>query len=261
MGDYLQPLPSKVSGNEVMGIRTLVVAHSSEVAQNVSDVICTNPDFELLANCRDGLEALRWLEESNPDLLLLDMELPGMNGFELLDAMGPGAPDFILLSNSPEHALRAFDMEAIDMVRKPISRERLNHALLRARNHVRKIALEAYTERSTRSNRLLVRSNGKLVFLDPREVHWIAANDNYVVFHTTGERYVVRMTMNALQRSLDSRQFVRIHRSTIVNIEYVRELRGLAHGDYAVVLRDGSELTLTRCYRHLVSKMVPEWSL
>jgi two-component system LytT family response regulator len=244
-----------------MGIRTLVVAHSGEVAQNVSDVICTHPEFEVLANCRDGLEALRWMEESNPDLLLLDVELPGMDGFELLDSIGPGAPDFILLSNSSQHALRAFDMQAIDLVRKPISRKRLDDALLRAKHHVRKASLNRYTPSASRSNRILVRSNGRLVFLDPHDVRWIGANDNYVVFHVAEERYVVRMTMNALQRSLDPVLFARIHRSTIVNIEFVRELRGLAHGDYAVVLRDGTELTLTRSYRHLVSQLVPDWRI
>jgi two-component system, LytTR family, response regulator len=244
-----------------MGIRTLVIAHSGEVARHVSDVICTHPEFEILANCRDGKEALRWMAESNPDLLLLDMELPGMDGFELLDMMGPAATNFILLSNSSEHAIRAFDMRAIDLVRKPISRERLHSALLRAKDQVRKSSVENYTRSPQRSNRILVRSTGRLVFLDPHDVRWISASDNYVVFHTAEERHVVRMTMNAVQRSLDPHHFVRIHRSTIVNIENVRELRGLAHGDYAVVLRDGTELTLTRSYRHLVGRLVPDWPL
>jgi two-component system LytT family response regulator len=240
-----------------MNIRTLVVANSGEVTQNISEVMCTHPEFEVLANCRDGFEALQWMEETSPDLMLLDVELPGMSGFDLLEAMGPAAPDVILLSNSSEHALRAFDMEALDLVRKPISRDRLNSALQRAKTHVRKTSIDTYTTPTERSNRLLVRSGGKLVFLDPKEVQWISANDNYVIFHAGRDRYVVRMTMSALQKSLDPRQFVRIHRSAIVNIEFVRELRGLAHGDYSVILLDGTELTMTRSYRHLVSELVP----
>jgi two-component system, LytTR family, response regulator len=239
-----------------MGIRTLVVANSGEVTQNISDVIGLYPDFELLANCRDGFEALQWMEETTPDLLLLDVELPGMNGFELLDAVGPGAPDVIFLADSSEHAVRAFDRDAIDLIRKPISRERLQSALMRARRHMGNPAVRTENH-DPRTNRLLVRSSGKLVFLDAKDVSWIEASDNYVIFHTQTENHIVRMTMSALQNSLDPNIFVRIHRSTILNIEYVRELRAIAHGDYAIVLRDGTELTMTRSYRSLLSKLVP----
>lgn len=241
-----------------MGIRTLVVADSGEVSRNISDVICTHPDFELLANCRNGFEALQWMEESNPDLLFLDLELPGMDGFELLDSLGSDAPEVIFLTNSSEHAVRAFDHDAVDLLGKPVSKERLHSALMRARQHVRRPAVEAPL-RHTQPNRMLVRSGGKLIFLDPHDVQWIQANDNYVVFQCGRDRYTVRMTMNVLERNLDHRIFARIHRSTIVNLEYVRELRGLAHGDYAVVLRDGTELTLTRNYRHAVSSLAPGW--
>src|SRR5262249_51591948 len=165
---------------------------------------------------------LQWMEETNPDLLLLDLEIPGMNGFDLLDALGSGAPEVIFLTNSSEHAVRAFDRDAIDLLGKPISRERLHTALLRAKQHARKPALEAVSQRS-QPNRILVRSSGRLVFLNPHDIQWMEANDNYVVFHSGPDRYTVRMTMNALERSLDARTFARIHRSTIVNLEYVRE--------------------------------------
>jgi two-component system LytT family response regulator len=198
------------------------------------------------------------MEDNSPDLMLLDVELPGMDGFQLLDAMGPGAPDVILLSNKSEHAVRAFDLEAIDLLRKPISPERLSSALTRAKQYVGRTPLPV-SPASSQTNRLLIRTSGKLVFVDPREVQWIEASDNYVVFHTVTERYTVRMTMNKLERSLDETRFIRIHRSTIINVEYVRELRGLAHGDYSVVLRNGTELTMTRSYRHFVTKLMPEW--
>jgi len=149
-----------------MGIRTLVVANSGDVTQNLSDAVATHADFEVLAQSRDAFDAQR-------------------------------------------------------------------------------------------SNRLLVRSSGKLVFLDIHEVIWIEASDNYVVFHTRTENHVVRMTISKLQNSLDPNVFVRIHRSTILNIEYVRELRAIAHGDYAVVLRDGTELIMTRSYRSLLDKLMP----
>ena len=241
-----------------MSIRTLVVANSGEVSQDIASVICTHPEFEVLANCRDGFEALQAMEDSSPDLMVLDVELPGMDGFQLLDAMGPGAPDVILLSNKSEHAVRAFDMEAIDLVRKPISPERLNSALARAKQYVGRTSVSAGPS-FTQPNRLLIRTGGKLVFIDPREVQWIEASDNYVVFHTNTERYIVRMTMNKLERSLDQNRFIRIHRSTIINVEFVRELRGLAHGDYSVILRNGTELTMTRSYRHFVTRLMPEW--
>jgi two-component system LytT family response regulator len=230
------------------------------VSQPIADAICARPDFELLANCRDSFEALQWMEDTNPDLLLLDLELPGMNGFELMGTLGAGAPEVIFLSDSPQHALRAFEMEAIDLVRKPVTQERLHHALTRAKQYIRKPAVEAGLPQSG-MDRLLVRSSGRLIFMEQFDVTWIEANDNYVVFHAERERHTVRMTMNKLEAILRPDIFVRIHRSTIVNIEHVRELRPLAHGDYSVVLRDGTELTLTRSYRRRVHEVVPAWPL
>ncbi len=243
-----------------MGIRTLVVTNSSDVTAPIADVMSTLPDFELLASCNDSFEALQWMEETNPDLLLLDVELPGMDGFALMDTLGPGAPDVIFLSDSPSHALRAFEMEAIDLVRKPVTHERLQHAFSRAKQYIRRPAVEARIQRPG-AERLLLRCGGRVIFLEPHDVECIEANDNYVVFHTAHEHYTVRMTMSKLERLLRPEVFVRIHRSTIVNIEHVRELRPLAHGDYSVFLRGGAELTLTRSYRRHVHELVPAWPL
>jgi two-component system, LytTR family, response regulator len=243
-----------------MSIRTLVVANSGEVTQPIADVIGAHPEFELLANCHNSFEALQWMEDTNPDLMLLDVELPGMNGFELMDTLGAGAPDVIFLSNSPLDALRAFEMEAIDLLRKPLTYERLHQAFSRAQQYIRKPAVEAHIQQSG-IDRLLLRCSGRLIFIEPQDVQWIEANDNYVVFHTANERYTVRMTMNKLQSMLRPNLFVRIHRSTIVNIEHVRELCPLAHGDYSVLLRNGAELTLTRSYRRHVHESVPGWPL
>jgi len=243
-----------------MSIRTLVVASSGEVTQPINEVLCTLPDFELLGNCRNGLEAQRWMAGTSPDLLLLDMELPGLNGFEWVDTLGIDAPNLILLSNSPQHALQAFEMEAIDLLSKPPKHERLRQALARAIQHIRKPALEADLQRSE-MDRLLLRSGGRLVFVEPQDVQWIEANDNYVVFHTMTGHHTVRMTMNKIESILRMDLFVRIHRSTIVNIEHVRELRPLAHGDYSVFLTNGVELTLTRNYRRRVHELVPAWKI
>lgn len=243
-----------------MSIRTLVVANSCDVTQPIADVIGSLPDFELLANCNDSFEALQLMEESNPDLLLLDVELPGMDGFELMNALGAGAPDVIFLSNSPSHALRAFELEAIDLIRKPVTHERLHHAFSRAKQYIRRPAVEAHLQQPG-MDRLLLRSGGRVIFLDPHDVAWIEANDNYVVFHTSTERHTVRMTMNKLEKMLRSDLFIRIHRSTIVNVEHVRELRPLAHGDYSIFLGNGVELTLTRSYRRRVHELVPAWPL
>jgi len=243
-----------------MSIRTLVVANFCDVTQPIFDVIGSLPDFELLANCNDSFEALQWMEESNPDLLLLDVELPGMDGFELLHTLGPGAPDVIFLTDSPAHALRAFEMEAIDLIPKPVTHERLHHAFSRAKQYMRRPAVESHVQLPG-MDRLLLRSGGRVIFLQPQDVEWIEASDNYVVFHTATERHTVRMTMNKLEQMLRPDLFVRIHRSTIVNVEHVRELRPLAHGDYSVFLRDGVEFTLTRSYRRRVHELVPAWPL
>ena len=243
-----------------MSIRTLVVANSFEVTQPIADVIGSLPDFELLANCNDSFEALQWMEEGTPDLLLLDVELPGMDGFELIDTLGPGAPDVIFFSNSTSHALRAFEMEAIDLIRKPVTHERLQHAFSRAKQYIRRPEVESHIQKPG-MDRLLLRCGGRVIFLEPQDVQWIEANDNYVVFHTVSERHTVRMTMSKLEQMLRSDLFIRIHRSLIVNIEHVRELRPLAHGDYSVFLRSGVELTLTRSYRRRVHELVPTWPL
>jgi two-component system LytT family response regulator len=218
----------------------------------IADVICAHPEFELLANCRDSFEALQWVEESDPDLLLLDVELPGMNGFELLDTLGSEAPNVIFLSNSPLDALRR--------VREGSHRSRLHHAFSRVKPYIRRAAVEAHIQRPG-MDRLLLRCHGRVFFLEPREVQWIEANDNYVVFHTNNERHSVRMIMGKLESMFRCEIFVRIHRSTIVNIEHVRELHPLAHGDYSVFLPNGVELTLTRSYRRHVHESVRDWLL
>jgi two-component system LytT family response regulator len=154
----------------------------------------------------------------------------------------------------------AFEREAIDLVRKPLTHERLHHAFSCVKQYIRRAAVEAHIQRPG-MDRLLLRCHGRVIFLEPREVEWIEANDNYVVFHTNNERHSVRMTMGKLESTLRCEIFVRIHRSTIVNIEHVRELHPLAHGDYSVFLRNGVELTLTRSYRRHVHESVRDWPL
>jgi two-component system, LytTR family, response regulator len=217
-----------------------------------------------IATIADTITTLRNLE---PDLLLLDTDLPDGNSLELLSSLPTGdTPQVILVATTDHHAVRAFELCALDYLVKPIGENRLRASLTRARQRARSnegriprrgIGLrEACDHALTNLDRVVVKTKGKLQFIDYDEIYWIEAAANYVRIHTETESYLVRTTIGAVERGIDSQRFLRIHRSIIVNFRHVRELEPCNSNEYIVTLTNGKSLSLSRSHRSQVDQLL-----
>jgi two-component system, LytTR family, response regulator len=242
-------------------IRVLIVDDEPPARSKLRRFLAGEPEVEVVGEAESGADAVAAIEALRPDLVFLDVQMPGLDGFGVLaELAGEALPGVVFVTAFDEYALRAFEVNAVDYVLKPFDAERFRSALARAKERLRQ-AGAAELDRRLRAvlaqvrpppeylERLLVRSGERAFFLELSEVSWIAAEQNYVRLHAAGTSHLVRGTLAALEERLDPRRFLRIHRSTIVNAAHVRELRPWSHGDYRVVLRDGTELTLSRRYR------------
>ena len=245
-------------------IRVLVVDDEQPARTRILDLLEKQPDVGLAGVGRDGAEAVRLIRQHAPDLLFLDIQMPGMNGFEVLKQISPEAAPFTIFITGYDHyAIPAFEASALDYLLKPFSDERFEAALERARKYIRNRAAEelgrrfaslldhrmARPEPAPYLERLLIKSSGRVVFLDVGDIDWIEAAGVYVNLHAGNKEYLYRATVGQLQGRLDPRKFVRVHRSTMVNTSRIVELQPRTHGDYAVILKTGTELSLSRGYR------------
>lgn len=242
-------------------IRVLIADDEPLARERLRALLAPEPDIELLAQVRDGKEAVAAIHHQAPDLVFLDVQMPQMDGFDVIEAVGADKmPPVILVTAYDQHALRAFEVRALDYLLKPFDRERFTEALQRARKQIernetgdlgqRLLALMKDLRRAPpRAERLVVKSGGRLFFLRADEIDWIEAAGNYVRVHVGSESHLLRETMQAIQARLDPEKFFRIHRCRIVNMERVQELQPWYNGEYAVLLQTGTRLTLSRGYR------------
>ena len=252
-------------------IRTMVVDDEALGRRKILRLLAEDADIELVGELAGGEEAVQAICERRPDLLFLDIHMPDMDGFELLRHAAPvHTPTVIFVTAYDQHAVRAFEVHALDYLLKPFDRERFRDALERAKQHVR---LRQDGELSKRlaallgdpaaqagpgpgapavRNRLMVKSNGRITFLRSEEIDWIEAEGDYVCLHSQGRKFLIREKISELEREFSPERFVRIHRSTIVAVDRVKELQPLFYGEYSVTLMDGTKLTMSRSYREKV---------
>jgi len=244
-----------------MNLRAVIVDDEPLARQRIVDLLAGEP-VTVVGECEDGLQALEAIGRLAPDLLFLDIQMPGMDGFELLSLLDTPRPMIVFTTAFDTYAVRAFDEHALDYLLKPIDADRFRTALARVREAIaqpreewaaRVSALLARLDQpSTRPpqmlRRVVVKEPGRVFFIDTREVDWFEAAGNYIRVHTGTESHLIRMTMQALEERLDPRAFVRVHRSTIVNVGRVAELRATFHGEYDVLLRSGAKLAMQRAY-------------
>ena len=227
-------------------IRTLIVDDEPIARAGVRALLSAEPDIAVIGECGDGRSAIAAIQRDAPDLVLLDIQMPRIDGFDVIDALEPDCrPLVIVLTAHGQHALRAFDAEALDYVVKPFADGRLRTAVARARARVEQRRVGAASAPSISAQylaRIPVRSLGKTIYVPVRDIDWIGASDYYAELHARGgRRHLIRETMQRLELRLDPALFCRIHRSAIVRIDCVAEVRR-----DQVILRDGTKLTLGR---------------
>jgi two-component system LytT family response regulator len=235
-----------------MEIRTLIVDDEPLARKTIADLLRNDSEFSVVGECGSGIEAIEAVKTCRPALLFLDVQMPGCDGFDVIEQLGGDAPKAVVFVTAhDQYAIRAFEAEALDYLLKPYSDSRFFRVLARA-----KTLLEQNSTESRSLNRLMVKSAGRVIFLQTAEIDWIEAADYYACLHVGERSHLLRRSMADLERELDRRIFCRVHRSAIVNIARVRELRLDANGEYEVVLRNGVQLRLSRSYREQLQKKI-----
>jgi|SRR5579871_473485 len=232
-------------------MRVLIVDDEPLACERIRTLLAEEPGVEIAGECHDGKSAVETIRRIAPDLVFLDVQMPEMNGFEVLKALDP-VPPIIFVTAFDEFAVKAFEVHALDYLLKPFDRERFQKALARARRSDVAAKLRGLIEQlhgRRYLDRLVVKTGGRVIFLTAEEIDYIEAAGNYVRLHTGGENHLYREKISHLEMELDPAKFARIHRSTIVNLSRVKEMHPLFRGDFTVLLRDGRELILSKSYR------------
>ncbi|MBL9138466.1 MAG: response regulator transcription factor [Verrucomicrobiales bacterium] len=249
-------------------IRTLIVDDEAPARLRLRQLLQDTPDFTIAGEAGNGRQAVEFIRTSRPDLVLLDVQMPNLDGFGVCAEIGAEAmPAVVFVTAYDRFALQAFDVHAADYLLKPVDRERFQKTLRLIRErigsaatdtgHQQLLGLLAELRGERRgTERLAIKVDGKVIFLRTEEIEWIEAEGNYVRLHRQGSSHVFRDTLSALENHLPPEQFLRISRSVLVNLDAIRELQPLFYGDYSVILRDGTKLSLSRTYRDRVERWV-----
>ena len=236
-------------------LRALIVDDEPLARRRLKALLKDEPDIQVAGECEDGSSAVAAAARLSPDVMFLDVQMPGMDGFDVIEALGPArCPAIVFVTAYDKYALKAFDVHAIDYLLKPFDRKRLRRALARVRalpvkeKDVGRRMLAAMTDfRAGRpQERIAIKSRGRVYFVRAEEISWIEASGHYVTLHAGRDEHLVRGTIQDMESRLDPDRFVRIHRSTIVNVDRIKELLPSFHGEYTVVLRDGTRLSSSR---------------
>lgn len=244
-----------------MKIKTLIVDDEPIARDRVRRMLREEGDIEIIGESGNGAETVVFINEHAPDLVFLDIQMPEMNGFEVLESIdSEKIPAVIFVTAFDQYAIHAFDVHALDYLLKPFTHRRFRQAVARVRDQFESAKFGKIDERlvsllsDLKTNkkyleRLVVKSAGRIFFLRIDEIDWIEAAGNYAKLHVGREGHMIRETMNGLEAKLNPEKFLRIHRSTLVNIDRIKELHPLFSGDYSVMLKNGTELNLSRNYR------------
>lgn len=253
-------------------IRTVLVDDEPLAREGLMLLLANAPEVEVVRQCANGTEAIQAIRELQPDLVLLDIEMPRVDGFDVIKAVGAEQmPCVIFVTAYNQYAIEAFNIHAVDYLLKPVRKARLQESLARAMEKVlhhkmrdngkklsellslfdlnNSVPLIEKSQHAREDDRIIVRSSGHVYFLQTSSILWVEAEGDYVTIHTPQKSHLLRETMRNMEQRLDGHGFRRIHRSAIVNLTYVSELKSNKNNDYSVVLSDGTVLNLGRSYR------------
>lgn len=260
-------------------IKTLIVDDERLARETLRLLLENHKQFEIVGECKNGREAASMIQKENLDLVFLDIQMPEMNGFEVIEEVGADKmPVVVFVTAYDQYALQAFEARALDYLLKPFDDERFEQALERASERIRQrqvgelstklvdligsrtdpAEIDASNEPAKGSylERIMIKERGSIFFIKVDEIDWIEAAGDYVSIHTDSKSHLLRETMSGLIKKLHPRQFVRVHRSSIVKIDSIRELKPYFHGDYVIILKNGKELKLSRRYWEQVEKVL-----
>lgn len=270
--------PLTADSQQAGKLMRVVIADDERLArQKMRTLLESEANITVIAECQDGRQTVSAISCLHPDLLLLDIQMPDLDGFQVLTEIPPQEmPVVIFTSAYDQYAIRAFEAHALDYLLKPFDQERLHNAIERARvellksenreithklmellSHIKSGASTAAVESA---NRLVIKAKGRVIFLDLEEIDWVEAAANYVRLNVGKESYLLRETISRTTERLDPNEFIRIHRSTIVNVRKIKELIPVNSGEYIVVLKNGKELSCSRGYRALLQRVIEKHS-
>jgi len=245
-------------------IRALIVDDEALARERVRTLLASAPDVTVIGECTGGREALEAVFAHRPELVFLDVQMPDLDGFAVLEALGAEyLPAVVFITAYDEYALRAFEVHALDYLLKPIEPERFARTLARVRARLGDVKdarlldlLEALSQRETPLDRLVIRTRDRVSFLKPSEIDWIEADGKHVRLHVGRETHVVRQQLGRLERRLAPHGFVRVHRSAIVNVDRIQHLEPWFHGEYVVLLKDGTKLTSSVAHSEALHRII-----
>src|SRR5271157_3336964 len=248
-----------------MPIRVLLSDDESLARERLRRLLEEEPDVDIVAECGDGKSAIALIKREKPDLVFLDIQMPEVDGFGVIAALQPEhhLPLTIFVTAYDRYAMKAFEVHALDYLLKPVAKDRLSEALGHARKQLQhpseamfqRRVLNLLSDLDSRQNppqRIVIKADGEIVCLKPGEIDWAESAGNYVCLHVGAATHILRETITSLETRLGHRQFLRVHRSTLVNVDRIKTLRPSLYGDYAILLRDGTKLTLSRGFRENV---------
>lgn len=243
-------------------IRVMIVDDEPLARERIRTLLSKDKDIEIIAEAGDGKSALKRIHSEKPDLLFLDIQMPIMSGFEVVEALPESErPAIIFVTAYDQYAISAFEIHALDYLLKPFDSERFQSALIRAKQQLEKGNLQKLHKNITKlleqlpqtaqtvSDRLMLKESGRIQFLTISDIDWIEANGNYVKIHVGKESHLFRATMKEMEERLDTNSFKRIHRTCIVNADKIKELKNWFDGEYIAVLKSGKELPVSRRFR------------
>lgn len=249
-----------------MAIQTLIADDEVLARRKLRYLLDTEPDIEVVGEGANAAEVIDLVDATAPQLLFLDVKMPGMNGLEVVEHLGRTTdrpvPHIVFTTAYDQYALQAFEIRAIDYLLKPFTAERLQMAIQRVREQIEFSELSAgRTQRTPKekdgyTTRLVFKSRGRILFLAVSDIRWIGAEENYVRISTANENHLLRETMTSMEQRLDPQSFLRVHRSAIVNLKYVREVRTEPQGDFVVHMLDGQKVPMSRSYHARIRELL-----
>lgn len=261
-------------------INVIIVDDEEEAREGLKTIIDNSEDYHLIDTARNGLEAINMINREKPDIVLLDIQMPEINGFDVVNNLKEPIPAIIFVTAFDQYALKAFEHHAVDYILKPFTNQRLFQALSHAKSRIDQYSMNeklkkllddyqkdevvkendaiihASPNEVDLSKRMVIKSMGKIHFVDLHDIYWIEAYDYYIKIHVAERYYLVRKSLKSMEQLLPSSDFFRIHKSSIINVRHLSELESKNNGDYSVTMLNGKQLNLSRNYRSCLEQLL-----